>query len=485
MTWLWYTVNSSSGVPQYGVFREENGVAIELRDTLGNRVSTIRVNGYSFNLNTGDAVNVNTGQTINLSTVPPAYIYKSLAYPGTLDVSIHPSISPLINGLTIGKTISIDPQGTGFNSPNVTNIIKNAIAAGSASQTPSNPPMVPQEIPLANYNPENSLQNSARVAIAGPAAGIFDMGKFPKMQNINGPALTAATPRNGLLNVMRVDRSGYDEAIQACSGLQYSDVKNMNKSAGVSSTDTSCGWIQFSQGGGGASVLGTNFAVISKMPPGVTATSKYYPPILTTSSKSVADNWANAIQCVPSLRSVICSKTTESFINPMVSGTFAGVDDAFATPFLEHYPMPSTTPVSRDKFIKVDTNAGAMAATLYQDSERGLSDPSMETRSSYSMFNKAMTPTTQHDRESWEKGFTPFQPVGNDEYPRPSRDISVFATNLDAHDFCAEMTEQTIINENNLACLQREWLRKGGKPTDYNYPDARLYGSCYGRVTRK
>jgi hypothetical protein len=131
MTWLWYTVNSSSGVPQYGVFREENGVAIELRDTLGNQVSTIRVNGYSFNLNTGEAVNVNTGQTIDLSTVPPAYIYKSLAYPGTLDVSIHPSISPLINGLTIGKTISIDPQGTGFNSPTVTNIIKNAIARSS------------------------------------------------------------------------------------------------------------------------------------------------------------------------------------------------------------------------------------------------------------------------------------------------------------------------------------------------------------------
>jgi hypothetical protein len=100
------------------------------------------------------------------------------------------------------------------------------------------------------------------------------------------------------------------------------------------------------------------------------------------------------------------------------------------------------------------------------------------------MFNKAMEPVSKHDAESWEKGFTPFQPVVND-MPRPSRDISVFATNLEAHDFCAEMTEQTIINENNLACLQREWLRKGGKPTDYNYPDARLYGSCYGRVIRK
>jgi hypothetical protein len=349
-----------------------------------------------------------------------------------------------------------------------------------------NQPMTPQQIPLTNYNPANSLQNSARIAVAGPATGIYDMSKFPQMKNVNGPALTAATPRNGLLNVTRVNRDGYDTAVRECSNLTYSEVQAKNKLAGVSSTETSCGWVQLSQNGSGMSVLGTNFKVISPMPPGVTSQSKYYPPMLT-SSKTIGENWANAIGCSDA---GICAKTTETFanpdtgINPMVSGTFAGVDDAFATPFLHQYPMPSTTPAARDKFITVDTNVGAMAATLYQDSERGLSDPSMETRSSYSMFNKAMAPIAEHDTESWEKGFTPFQAVVDDR-PRPSRDISVFATNLEAHDFCAEMTEQTIINENNLACLQREWLRKGGKPTDYNYPDARLYGSCYGRVLRK
>jgi hypothetical protein len=101
------------------------------------------------------------------------------------------------------------------------------------------------------------------------------------------------------------------------------------------------------------------------------------------------------------------------------------------------------------------------------------------------MFTKTMTHAGSEDKDSWQNAFTPFQPVGNDEFPRPSRDISVFATNLEAHDFCAEMNEQTIINENNLPCLQREWVRKGGSPNDYNYPDARLFGTCYGRVVRR
>jgi len=304
------------------------------------------------------------------------------------------------------------------------------------------------------------------------------------MQGVNVTALDNATARKGLLGVTKVDMTNFDAALAACSGLSFQQVKTMNMNKGVTSTDTSCGWIQDTQAGSsGRSVLGTNFSVISPMPSGVTASAKYYPPLLTTSSNTVANNWVNAIQCIPSGNSARCSK--EAFTNPNVSSKFAGVDDEFTTPFIHKYPLPSTTPISRDKFIQVNTNAGAMVATLYQDSERGMSDPSMETRSSYSMFTKAMTHAGSNDKDSWQKSFQSFQPVGNDEYPRPSRDISVFATNLEEHDFCAEMNEQTIINENNLACLQREWIKKGGKPTDYNYPDTRLYGSCYGRVTRK
>ena len=323
----------------------------------------------------------------------------------------------------------------------------------------------------------SSLANSAKIAITAPAVGITDINQMPRMQNVNAGALAAASPR-GLLKVTAVDMSGFDRAVESCKGLSFSQVQTMNRNAQVSSTETSCGWIQFTQSGSaGASALGTNFQPIT-MPEGVPAGAKYYPPVLTTSTKSVSDNWANAIPCI----SGSCVK--ETFDNPRVSSKYAGVNDAFVTPFLQQYPTPSATPLSRDKFIQVNENAGTMVATLYQDSERGLSDPSMETRSSYSLFSKAMVSGAQ-DKDSWQKAFLTSQPVGNDEYPRPSRDISVFATNLDEHDFCAEMNEQTIINENNLACLQREWLRKGGKATDYNYPDSRLYGSCYGRVTRK
>jgi hypothetical protein len=339
----------------------------------------------------------------------------------------------------------------------------------------------------------SSLANSAHVALAGPGVGIDNINNIPRMQGVSTSAIDNATPRKGLLSVTKVDMSNFDAAVAQCARLTtYTDVQNMNKRKAVTSTDTSCGWVQYTQGGSaGASVLGTHFAVISPMPAGATSSSKYYPPLLTTSSNSMTNNWANAIQCSGSAGSVTCSTPEaftnqgESFTPQMASSKFASVNDEYTTPFIHKYPLPSTTPVSRDKFIQVDTNSGAMAATLYQDSERGMIDPSMETRSSYSIFNTSMTHPGSNDKDSWLKAFQSFQPVGNDEYPRPSRDISVFATNLEDHDFCAEMNEQTIINENNLACLQREWLRKGGKPTDYNYPDTRLFGSCYGRVIRK
>ena len=323
------------------------------------------------------------------------------------------------------------------------------------------------------------LENSAKIAITGPAVGIYDLNQMPRMQNASEHVLANATPRKGLLSVTKIDMSNFDAAVASCSNLRYSEVQGVNTSAGVTSTETSCGWIQFARGGGGASILGTNDRPIGPMPAGATTGSKYYPPVLTKSSR---DPWPNGYTCTPVAGgSVTCKNPKEGFAG---SGKYAGVNDSAASPFLPHYPTSATTPLSRDKYIQVDTNAGPMVATLYQDSERGLSDPSLETRSSYSIFTTSMTNPGAQDTTSWQTAFTAFQPVGND-LPRPSRDISVFATNLEEHDFCAEMNEQTIINENNLPCLQREWVRKGGSHTDYNYPDARLYGTCYGRVVRR
>jgi len=327
-----------------------------------------------------------------------------------------------------------------------------------------------------------ALENSAKIAITGPSVGIYNINKMPRMQNVNQSALSAATPRKGMLNVTAVNMSNFDAAVASCVGKSYADVKSMNVNAGVSSTDTSCGWIQFSStSANGASVLGNHFNVIGPMPSGVVAGSRYFPPVLTTSSNSAMNNWGSAIRCIQADTGFNC--TREPFTNP-ISGKFASIDDQFATPFLTQVKMPSTTPISRDMYIQSDANAGTMVATLYQESERGQQDPNLETKSSYSIFNKAMTNTAETDTTSWEKAFQPFQPVGNDIYPRPSRDIAVYHGNLEKHDFCAEMNDQTIINENNLACLQREWVSKGGSPTDYNYPGTGLYGMCYGKVRR-
>lgn len=324
-----------------------------------------------------------------------------------------------------------------------------------------------------------TLANSANIAITANALGL-DINNIPRMDNVNSTALANATPYKGLLNVTKINMSNYDDSVRMCTGKTYAEVQTMNREARVSSTDTSCGWIRFaSNSDAGASILGTNTSPIASIPSGVTAGSKYYPPLLTTSANSITSNWTKAISCIPSENSFVCSR--EGFTSH--STQYANINDEFTTPFLHQLPIPSTTPIARDAYLRTDTNAGAMVATLYQESEKGITDPNLQTRSSYSLFNKAMTNTTGHDAESWEKAFqTETRPTM--DYPRPSRDISILHGNLEAHDFCAEMNDQTIINENNLPCLQREWLQKGGTVNDYNYPTSILYGTCRGRIRK-
>jgi hypothetical protein len=315
--------------------------------------------------------------------------------------------------------------------------------------------------------------------------GIQDINKIPRMQNVNATALANAAPR-GMLKSTRVDTTNFEAAVNSCKGkTDYAAIKASNIAAGVSSTDTRCGWVRFEQGQlGGEAVLGTHFGTIGPMPEGATASSRYYPPLLTTSAKSPSENWSSAIPCRSVDGRIVCGSNREQFTNPIVSTKYASVNDEFATPFLYQVPMASATPISRDKFIQADANVGTMVATLYQESERGKQDIGLQTNASYSIFKKSMTNTSGTDTASWESAFATNRPVGNDIYPRPSRDIAVSYGNLEKHDFCAEMNEQTIINEDTLPCLQRDWLSKGGLATDYNYPNTGLYGTCYGRVRK-
>jgi len=327
------------------------------------------------------------------------------------------------------------------------------------------------------------LQNKANLMTAAQL-GITDLNSVPRMDRVNSVALQNASPRGALLST-KVNMANVDAAIASCQGLTYEQVKEKNIAARVSSTDTSCGWIQFSQTGQGASILGTSQQPIGPMPPQVTQGSKYFSPQLTTSSRSINDNWAEATLCIPSSTGFSCTEGFQSnkkMQENFTSSKFSSVNQEFATPFLDQLPTPKSAPLTRDTYLQTDTNIGTMAATLYQESQKGLSDPTLETRSSYSIFTKAMT-SGAPDMESWETSFKS-NPVPTDLYPRPSRDVPVIYGNLEEHDFCAEMNEHTIINENNLSCLQKEWLRKGGSVYDAGYPDTRLYGTCYGRIRK-
>jgi len=219
------------------------------------------------------------------------------------------------------------------------------------------------------------------------------------------------------------------------------------------------------------------------MPTSVSAGAKYFSPLLTTSTKSISSNWKNAVPCIGSGSTASCVSQGFQDMDAVDSVKFAGVNSSYTTQYLPFVPQPSTTPLSRDRFIQVDANSGTMVATLYQESQRSLTDPSLQTKHSYSLFNKAMN-TTNTDSEAWDSAFQTNQPVGNDILPRLSRDIPVLYGNIEEHDFCADINEQTILSEDTIGCLQREWLKRGGSINDAKYPTTSLIGTCYGRLKK-
>ena len=339
--------------------------------------------------------------------------------------------------------------------------------------------------------PSSTIVNSQKVAVVAASLGLTSYTSLPKnMAAVGAAALNFATPVNGTLNVTNVNTAAFDNAAAQCAKLTFSDLQELNRD--VTSTDTSCGWIQFGKTGSGVAILGTNSQPIGPMPANIPAGSKYFSPLLTSSAKSISDNWQAAVTCSGSGDQTKC--IAEGFMESKAApkregfeamGKYASVDTQFATPFLNQTPMPSSTPISRDRFMQVDGNAGTMAATLYQESQKGMSNPGLGTKSSYAIFDKKTDNVTGVDTgawEAWETSFQSFQPVGNDVFPRQSRDIPVVYGSVEKYDFCSEMNDQTIISEDTIGCLQRDWIRKGGAPTDARYPTTALLGMCYGKI---
>ena len=340
-----------------------------------------------------------------------------------------------------------------------------------------------------------SLQNSANIAFTqANIPGLNTLNDMPRMQSVDSAAMQYATPRKGILSQTRVDLTNYDARVAECGAKSFSAIQSMNRNANVTSAETSCGWIQNtnSDTASGFGILGKNDQPIAPMPSSVSAGAKYFSPLLTTSTKSISSNWNNAIPCIGSGSTASC--VSQGFqdmeavdpvesVNSVNSVKYAGVTSSYATQYLPFVPQPSSTPLSRDRFIQVDANAGTMVATLYQESQKSLTDPSLQTKSSYSLFNKAMN-NTNTDSEAWDTAFKTNQPVGNDILPRPSRDIPVIYGNIEEHDFCAEINEQTILSEDTIGCLQREWLKRGGSINDAKYPTTSLIGTCYGRIKK-
>ena len=345
---------------------------------------------------------------------------------------------------------------------------------------------VQPEIMQSRTQPKNALQNSANIAFTqANIPGLNTLNGMPRMQSVDSTAMQYATPRKGLLSQTQVDLSNYDARVAECAGKSFSDIQKMNRNNNITSTETSCGWIQNtnSDTASGFGILGINEQPIGPMPASVSAGAKYFSPLLTKSTKSISSNWTNAISCVGAGSTASCIKQGFQDMTPVESVKFASANSSYSTEYLPFVQQPSRTPLSRDRFIQVDTNSGTMVATLYQESQKSLTKPSLQTKTSYSLFNKAMN-NTNTDSEAWDAAFKTNQPVGNDTLPRPSRDIPVLYGNIEEHDFCQDINEQTILSEDTIGCLQREWLKRGGSINDAKYPTTSLIGTCYGRLKK-
>ena len=132
-------------------------------------------------------------------------------------------------------------------------------------------------------------------------------------------------------------------------------------------------------------------------------------------------------------------------------------------------------PLSRDCVIKVAQNAGCSPdGALIQalQGSTGDYDSKLKTNSAYTSYNAFMpfSPGLMKDGSvtSINTALSDFgRLMGNTQSDNKkvalsATDLCIRAGDFDNYDFCSEMAMDTVINANNIACVQKIWLQNGG-----------------------
>lgn len=152
-------------------------------------------------------------------------------------------------------------------------------------------------------------------------------------------------------------------------------------------------------------------------------------------------------------------------------------------------------PLARDCAIKAAQNAGcspdgALIRAL-QDSTGTSYDSKLKTNSAYTAYNAfvPLSPGLMQDGSvaSINVALDDFGRLvsntqsGNQKLALAARDLCIRAGEFDNYDFCTEMGADTIINANNITCVQNVWAQNGGTRQGTQQPTvAALNGKRFG-----
>ena len=366
----------------------------------------------------------------------------------------------------------------------------------------------------------------------------FQYSTTPKGQMLNTEYLKNATPTKGLLNMTQIDTTQIDKAIKTCSDMNtLKKVKNVNNK--TSANESGCGWVTRA-GGGGQGVFG-NFMrtygpiptdAVNYYPPGVVnsknADQNKIQCSMEVCARASTEGFATIdedievpacgkytrcedMKYMKSLGMDDCGYCPESGRFVPISKGVAKYASAPCNSLLTDYtkcPMSSkhskiteafttlaaldecAAPLTRDCLIQAAKSAGCssegtLVASLYSPQSTSAYDGDLQQKASYRIYQAQTTPMTALTDESATINtalgqFTNLYNATTSADPNISaaaRDLCL-QTNLEAYSFCNDLTATTIVNAENIVCLQQLYINGGGKMTDAAYP---TLATCTGK----
>jgi hypothetical protein len=347
----------------------------------------------------------------------------------------------------------------------------------------------------------------------------------PNMVGVSDDILKSASAGNfDFLNMMKIDKTASDAAAAKCRTYQgLSGLRDLGLEQGTNRTyyDAGCGWRykkttgntpQYNQGALGGALENGNGPYLEEDQ----GTGETWYWDLAQADKEISSDMATTIGTCLKLGTHVPAgedgkfgycKTSRSVIpiNPGGSARFpddiimgCATSNIVTSPAdcptegftnLENTPECENGPLKVGCVIKAARDAGCTDyGTLIQAlrGSRGDYDSVLKTNSAYLSYNAiALPPITsaimKDGSASFKVALQDFSRLvtntasSNKKLSLSSKDLCFKAGEYETYDFCLEITEQTLINQTNISCAQKDWISKGGSSNAQGYPTLKSF----------